>query len=59
MARTLLPYVQHLVALIGRERVRGIVANQEMRSVALFRAEDWCHSRARLLCRAISTSRIL
>ena len=36
MTRMLLPLVQHFVALIGRERVRGIVADQEMRSVALF-----------------------
>jgi hypothetical protein len=38
MTQTLLPFVQHIVALIGRQRVRGIVADQEMRSVALFRA---------------------
>jgi hypothetical protein len=38
MTRTLLPFVQHFVTLIGRERVRGIVADQEMRSVALFLA---------------------
>jgi hypothetical protein len=38
MTRTLLPLVQHFVALVGRERVRGIVADQEMRSVALFLA---------------------
>jgi hypothetical protein len=40
MTRTLLPFVQHFVTLIGRERVRGIVADQEMRSVALFLALD-------------------
>jgi hypothetical protein len=38
MTRSLLPFVQHIVALIGRQRVRGIVADQEMRSVALFLA---------------------
>ena len=38
MTQTLLPFVQHIVALIGRQRVRGIVADQEMRSVALFLA---------------------
>jgi hypothetical protein len=38
MTRTLLPLVQHFVTLVGRERVRGIVADQEMRSVALFLA---------------------
>jgi hypothetical protein len=38
MTRTLLPFAQCFVALIGRERVRGIVADQEMRSVALFLA---------------------
>lgn len=38
MTRTLLPFVQHFVTLVGRERVRGIVADQEMRSVALFLA---------------------
>ena len=36
MTQTLLPLVQHFVALVGRERVRGIVADQEMRSVTLF-----------------------
>lgn len=40
MTRTLLPFVQHFVTLIGREQVRGIVADQEMRSVALFLALD-------------------
>jgi hypothetical protein len=40
MTRTLLPFVQHFVALIGQERVRGIVADQEMRAVALFLALD-------------------
>jgi hypothetical protein len=38
MTRTLLPFAQCFVALIGREGVRGIVADQEMRSVALFLA---------------------
>ena len=38
MTQTLLPFVQHLVTLLGRQRVRGIVADQEMRSVALFLA---------------------
>ena len=38
MTRTLLPFAQRFVALIGREGVRGIVADQEMRSVALFLA---------------------
>ena len=38
MTQTLLPFVQHIVALIGRQRVRGVVADQEMRSVALFLA---------------------
>jgi len=38
MTRTLLPLVQHFVTLVGHERVRGIVADQEMRSVALFLA---------------------
>jgi len=38
MSRTLLPLVQHFLTLVGRERVRGIVADQEMRSVALFLA---------------------
>jgi hypothetical protein len=38
MTRTLLPFVQRIVTLIGRQRVRGIVADQEMRSVALFLA---------------------
>jgi len=36
LTRTLLPFAQHFVTLVGRERVRGIVADQEMRSVALF-----------------------
>jgi hypothetical protein len=40
MTRTLLPFVQHFVALIGQERIRGIVADQEIRSVALFLALD-------------------
>jgi len=38
MARTLLPFVQHMVTLLGRQRVRGIVADQEMYSVAIFLA---------------------
>lgn len=40
MTRTLLPLVQHFVTLVGQERVRGIVADQEMRSVALFLVLD-------------------
>lgn len=40
MTRTLLPFVQHFVTLVGKERVRGIVADQEMRSVPLFLALD-------------------
>jgi hypothetical protein len=36
MTQTLLPFVQHIVTLIGRQRVRGIVADQEMHSVDLF-----------------------
>jgi len=40
MTRTLLPLVQHFVTLVGQERVRGIVADQEMRSLALFLALD-------------------
>ena len=40
MTRTLLPLVQHFVTLVGQERVRGIVADQEMRSVPLFLALD-------------------
>jgi hypothetical protein len=40
MTRTLLPLVQHFLALVGQERVRGIVADQEMRSVPLFLALD-------------------
>lgn len=38
MTCTLLPFVQHFLTLVDRERVRGIVADQEMRSVALFLA---------------------
>lgn len=38
LSRTLLPLVQHLVTLFGRARIRGFVADQEMRSVALFLA---------------------
>jgi hypothetical protein len=38
MTRTLLPFVHRIVPLIGREKVRGIVGDQEMRSVALFLA---------------------
>jgi hypothetical protein len=40
MTRTLLPLVQHFVTLVGKEQVRGIVADQEMRSVPLFLALD-------------------
>jgi hypothetical protein len=40
MTRTLLPLVQHFLTLVDQERVRGIVADQEMRSVALFLALD-------------------
>jgi hypothetical protein len=36
MTQTLRPFVQHFIALVGRQRVRGIVADQEMRSVVLF-----------------------
>lgn len=38
LTRTLHPFVRRFVALVGRERVRGLVADQEMRSVALFLA---------------------
>ncbi len=38
MTHTLLPFVQHFISLIGREGVRGIVGDQEMRSVGLFLA---------------------
>jgi hypothetical protein len=38
MTRTLLPFVQRFVPLIGQEKIRGIVGDQEMRSVALFLA---------------------
>jgi hypothetical protein len=38
MTRTLLPFVQRFVPLIGREKIRGLVGDQEMRSVALFLA---------------------
>ena len=38
MTQTLRPFVQHFITLVGRERVRGIVADQEMRSVVLFLA---------------------
>jgi hypothetical protein len=40
LSRTLLPFAEHLIALAGRERVRGVVCDQEMRSVALFLALD-------------------
>jgi hypothetical protein len=40
LTRTLLPVAQHVVSLVGRERVRNLVADQEMRSVALFRDLD-------------------
>jgi hypothetical protein len=36
ITRTLEPFAQRFVPLIGRDKVRGIVADQEMRSVALF-----------------------
>ena len=38
MTRTFEPFAQRFVPLIGRDKVRGIVADQEMRSVALFLA---------------------
>ena len=38
MTRTLQPFAQRFLPLIGRDKVRGIVADQEMRSVALFLA---------------------
>lgn len=38
LTRTLLPLMQHFATLVGQERIRGIVADQEMRSVALFLA---------------------
>lgn len=40
LSRTLLPFARHLIGLAGRERVRGVVCDQEMRSVALFLALD-------------------
>jgi hypothetical protein len=40
MTQTLRPFVRHFMATVSRERVRGIVADQEMRSVALFLALD-------------------
>ena len=36
MTRTALPLVQRFISLVGRDKVRGIVADQEIRSVALF-----------------------
>jgi hypothetical protein len=39
MTRTLEPFAQRFVPLIGRDKVRGIVADQEMRSVALRRSK--------------------
>jgi len=36
MTRTALPLVQRFISLVGREKVRGVVADQEIRSVALF-----------------------
>jgi hypothetical protein len=36
MTRTALPLVQRLISLVGRDKIRGIVADQEIRSVALF-----------------------
>jgi transposase len=38
LTQLLSPLVEHFRGLVGRERVRGIVADQEMRSVALFLA---------------------
>lgn len=38
MTRTMVPFVQRFVPLIGREKIRGLVGDQEMRSVALFLA---------------------
>jgi len=38
LTRTLHPFVRRFVALVGQEHMRGIVADQEMRSVALFLA---------------------
>jgi len=38
MTRTLLPLVQHFLTLVDQEQIQGIVADQEMRSVALFLA---------------------
>lgn len=40
LTRTLRPFLQRVLPLIGPERVRGIVADQEMRSVALFQTLD-------------------
>lgn len=40
MTQTLRPFVRHFIAVVGRERVRGIVADQEMRSVVLFLTLD-------------------
>jgi hypothetical protein len=40
MTCTLRPFLHRFLALVGRECVRGIVADQEMRSVALFLAMD-------------------
>jgi transposase len=37
LTRTLLPLAQHFVTLVGPEQIRGFVADQEMRSVSLFR----------------------
>jgi hypothetical protein len=36
MTRTALPLVQRFISLVGRDKIRGIVADQEIRSVALF-----------------------
>jgi len=36
MTRTALPLVQRFISLVGRGKVRGVVADQEIRSVALF-----------------------
>jgi len=40
LTRTVRPFLHRVRPLIGRERVRAIVADQEMRSVALFQALD-------------------
>ncbi|MBU0490505.1 MAG: hypothetical protein KKB13_01530, partial [Chloroflexi bacterium] len=40
LTRTLRPFLQRVLPLIGPDRVRAIVADQEMRSVALMQALD-------------------